>query len=413
MLNIKTMDRKITAKLNDRTIGELFEIGVGTEFRYFTDDLEDSICISMPANHLTYRKHIGLIPFFDMFIPEGFLFEYLKQIIHKKERKLNDFILLWYLSEGVNTKAKLIGRNIEATKENYITMEELEENDTPDTFLKLLKMFLDKNAISGIQPKSIAVVKDKVNLPANEYIVKTYGDIYPNLTEVEYFCLKVAQRTGLETPEFKLSKNKNFLIIKRFDNKNLFFEEACSLLGKTKLDKYTGSYEQIAKLIKKYSKDVSTDLKNYFKMIVINNLIRNGDAHLKNFGLLFNKDFSYIKLAPAYDLICTTIYIKDDKPALTIKGKHKWLTKQELINFGEAVCLLSEEEAKELTEKCINATIETKNEIQEYIKENKGFKDIGLKMIDVWNTSLSGFENKKTISISLKRGNENGHRPNR
>jgi len=408
------MNKKILAKLDNKTIGELFEVGAGTEFRYFTDKLKDSICISMPANNLTYRYHSGLLPFFDMFIPEGFLFEYLKQIIHKKEGKLNDFILLWYLAEGVKTKAKLTGRNIQTGQEKYITMEELEENDTQDTFMRLLNIFLDKNAIGGIQPKTIAIVKDKANLPADEYIIKTFGEVYPNLTEIEYFCLKVAKKTGLKTPEFKLSKNKNFLIIKRFDNGNLFFEEAGSLLGKTKLDKYTGSYEQIAnKVIKRFSKNVEKDLKDYFKMIVINNLIKNGDAHLKNFGLLFNKDFSNIRLAPAYDLICTAIYIKDDKPALTIKGKHKWLDKQELINFGQEICLLTKEEAKEDIDICINAVEETINEIESYIKDNKEFKEMALRMINIWNNSLSSLENRKTISLNLNRGNNNGNTPDR
>ncbi len=408
------MKKKILATLKDKTIGELLEIGAGTEFRYFVDDLKDSICISMPTSHLTYRKHTGLLPFFDMFIPEGFLFQYLKEIIHKKEGKINDFITLWYLAEGVRNKAKLKGRDIEVKEtQNYITMDELEENDTRDTFLRLLKMFIDKNAISGIQPKSLAVVKDKAQIPGDEYIVKTYGEMYPNLTEVEYFCLKVAKKTGLETPEFKLSKNKNFLIIKRFDKEDLFFEEAGSLLGKTRLDKYTGSYEQIAKVIKKHSKEVSADLRSYFKMIVINTLIRNGDAHLKNFGLLFNEDFSYIRLSPAYDLICTSIYIKDDKPALTMNGKHKWLYKQEIIEFGENVCLLSEEESKELIDECVNAVELTIKELQEYIKENKKFTDIGSRMIEIWDNALLEFENKKTVRITKRRGFNNGHRFNR
>ncbi len=408
------MKKKILATLKDKTIGELLEIGAGTEFRYFADDLKDSICISMPTSHLTYRKHTGLLPFFDMFIPEGFLFQYLKEIIHKKEGKINDFITLWYLAEGVRNKAKLKGRDIEVKEtQNYITMDELEENDTRDTFLRLLKMFIDKNAISGIQPKSLAVVKDKAQIPGDEYIVKTYGEMYPNLTEVEYFCLKVAKKTGLETPEFKLSKNKNFLIIKRFDKEDLFFEEAGSLLGKTRLDKYTGSYEQIAKVIKKHSKEVSADLRSYFKMIVINTLIRNGDAHLKNFGLLFNEDFSYIRLSPAYDLICTSIYIKDDKPALTMNGKHKWLNKQEIMEFGENVCLLSEEESKELIDECINGVESTIKELQEYIEENKKFTDIGSRMIEIWDNALLEFENKKTVRITKRRGFNNGHRFNR
>ncbi len=390
------MDKKITATINEKVIGELLKLYAGTEFRYFTDNIEDSICLSMPANHLTYRKHTGLIPFFDMFVPEGFLFQYLKEIIHKKEGSIDDFTILWYLADGIRTKAKLTGRKIDNKKNHkYITMEELYEQDTPDTFQMLLKMFLDRNAISGVQPKSIAVVKDKANLPADEYVIKTYGETYPNLTEVEYFCLKAAKKAGLETPEFKLSKNKNFLIIKRFDSEDLFFEEIGSLLEKTRIDKYTGSYEQIAKKIRTFSKNILDDLKAYFKMVVLNTLIRNGDAHLKNFGLLFNKDFTDIKLAPAYDIICTSIYIKDDKPALTINGKKEWQNKRQLIKFGKEICLLSEEEAKVSIDQCVNAVKLTLEEVRTYIKENKDFKDTGLRMIKVWDKTLVESENAK------------------
>ncbi len=404
--------KKILAYLSDREIGELLEIGTGTEFRYFTDNPVDSICISMPANNLTYKRHTGLIPFFDMFIPEGFLFEYLKNIIHKREGNINDFTILWYLAEGIKSKAKFKSRQVETNlHQEYVTIEEIESNDTYDTFLRLLQIFLNRNAISGIQPKTLVVVKDKANLSIDEYIIKTSGEAYPKLTECEYFCLKVAEKSGLKVPEFRLSKNKNFLIIKRFDNENTFFEEIGSLLKKTRLDKYTGSYEQIAKKIKEYSYNVEEDLKDYFKMIVVNNLIRNGDAHLKNFGLLFNKDFSNIRLAPAYDLICTTAYIKDDKPALTINGKKQWLTKKELVEFGKNICLLSEQEAKQIIDTSVNAVEETIKEIKNYIQENKEFEEIGTRMINIWKSSFKELEYR--FSIDINREKKNGFKFNR
>ena len=158
------MDRKITALLGDEIIGELLKVGTGSEFRYFTDEIEKSIAISLPSTGLTYRSHTGLIPLFDMFIPEGFLFQYLKEAIHKKEGEISDFIILWYLAEGIKSKAKFKGRQIDNINKRKITMEELEENDTYDLFLELLKIFLDKNAIGGIQPKTVAVVEDKANI---------------------------------------------------------------------------------------------------------------------------------------------------------------------------------------------------------------------------------------------------------
>lgn len=54
-------------------------------------------------------------------------------------------------------------------------------------------------------------------------------------------------------------------------------------------------------------------------MIVINFLLKNGDAHLKNFGLLYD-DINNIRLVPAFDVVTTTLYIKSDIPALHLLG---------------------------------------------------------------------------------------------
>ena len=47
------------------------------------------------------------------------------------------------------------------------------QNDTQETFYKIVTTFLDKNAISGIQPKSLAILEDKESLISKEYIIKT------------------------------------------------------------------------------------------------------------------------------------------------------------------------------------------------------------------------------------------------
>ena len=43
-------------------------------------------------------------------------------------------------------------------------------------------------------------------------------------------------------------------------------------------------------------------------MIVFCYLLGNTDAHIKNFSLLYGKDLRTIRLAPAYDLVSTTVY---------------------------------------------------------------------------------------------------------
>ncbi len=54
----------------------------------------------------------------------------------------------------------------------------------------------------------------------------------------------------------------------------------------------------------------------------------NGDAHLKNFGILYEEGMQNRFLAPAYDVVNTLIYLEKDKPALTMFGKKVWFNKE-------------------------------------------------------------------------------------
>ncbi len=113
-------------------------------------------------------------------------------------------------------------------------------------------------------------------------------------------------------------------------------EDICVLMAKQRDNKYEGTYEQIAKTIKtlvsnKYKKNA---LINFLKIMVINFMVQNSDAHFKRFGLLYN-GIDDINLAPAYDIVSTTVYIKDDIPALYFLGSKKWWNKKFLLKFDE------------------------------------------------------------------------------
>jgi serine/threonine-protein kinase HipA len=86
-------------------------------------------------------------------------------------------------------------------------------------------------------------------------------------------------------------------------------------------------------------------------MTIINFLVQNGDAHLKNFGLLYD-GIDDIKLSPAYDVVSTTIYIKDDIPALHLLGSKKWWDKKNLLEFGMQSCDLSNKEVNRCFNEC-------------------------------------------------------------
>ncbi len=258
---------------------------------YINFDLKNSISLSLPNSRKFYTWEYRFPPYFETFLPEGYLFEIFKNILTKEYGYMDDYLIFSLLSPNILSRVKFKS-NFKNIKFPSFDIDEILNNDTKDTFNYLLNTFLDKNSISGVQPKTIALVKDKDSLDLKEYIIKTWGDEFPYLAENEYFSLKAVQRAGVLIPNIKLSKNKKFLLVEKFiidNNEILGFEEVLSLMDKNRINKYQGSYEQVSKIILQFSTDKTTSMQQFFKTVVMNYLLKNGDAHLKNFGLLFNK----------------------------------------------------------------------------------------------------------------------------
>ena len=70
--------------------------------------------------------------------------------------------------------------------------------------------------------------------------------------------------------------------------------------------------------------------------VVFNFLIGNGDAHVKNYSVIYNEE-GLVRLAPAYDLVCSRIVILEeaDESALTIKGKKSRLKRKDMDLLAE------------------------------------------------------------------------------
>jgi len=109
-------------------------------------------------------------------------------------------------------------------------------------------------------------------------------------------------------------------ITKRFDvmqdGRKYLQEDFAQLLSRSKQThgdtfKYEGSYEEIGSLIKQYVAASIPTLEKFFKLVVFNYTISNGDAHLKNFSLIRNEKGEYL-LTPAYDLMSTVLHTPNE-----------------------------------------------------------------------------------------------------
>ena len=364
-------------------------------FSYTTQNSNHFISLTMPVRRKDYI-HNQLHPVFEMHLPEGFLLSIIKKHF-SKILKTDDFGLLKVMSPAI--KGRVTYKGINNTQniipDNNLTLDELLHPKSNQLFDELVTKFALNSVISGVQPKVLARVKNKATLKLEDYIVKSWGNEYPELALNEYYCMKVVQHAHIPVPEFFISDDEKLFIMKRFDiNDNghyLGFEDMCVLQAKQRDDKYDGTCEQIAKTIKTFVsvQNKKIALANFYKIVVINYLIKNGDAHLKNFGLLYHS-FNDVKLAPAYDIVCTQIYIKNDIPALHLAGSKKWWTKKYLLKFGGQNCNLTKKEAENHYKECTNALSRIINEIKarQSREPNQAKQKLLTHLLKTWTHSL-------------------------
>ncbi len=358
-------------------------------FNYRNDN---PISLTMPYRTGSYTSHYHIHPIFDMSMPEGYLFELLKNLLIKEHGEMNDFILFSHLSRSI--EGYLTYQKEDEAEAFTLSLDEILESEDENLFTSLVHNFLNHSAIGGVQPKVLAQLESKVTLSHREYIIKSFSAEYPHLAENEYFCMKALTFAGIRTPKFWLSKSKKLFIMEKFTyqkEQNSFygFEEFCVLFQYNKEKKYYGSYEKIAKSIAQISTQKQDDLHRFYKMMVMNYLLKNSDAHLKNFGMLYTADKKERFLAPAYDVVNTLVYLPHDKPALTLAGKKVWADKKTLLDFGMISCMLSEKEAVILFEVCVDSTKQIMTEIENYIKINPDFQAFGEQFLKILHFSLT------------------------
>lgn len=347
----------LNIKVNSNFAGKLFKENEEFIFSYKSENKDDFISLIMPVRNKPFI-HNRLHPIFEMHLPEGYLLSIIKKHF-SKITKTDDFGLLNVMSSSIKSRISYESDFVKIS--SNLTLEDLLHSKNDKLFDELVNKFALNSALSGVQPKVLATIEDKATLKIDDYIVKSWGEDYKELALNEYYCMNIVKNAGIEVAEFYLSDDEKLFIMKRFDkvdNRYIGFEDMCVLMGKQRDDKYEGSYEQVVKTIKTFvsSQHKKSSLLQFFKMTYLNFRLQNGDAHLKNFGLIYD-GIDNIKLAPAYDVVSTTAYIKNDIPALLLLGSKKWWEKKYLIRFGIQTCDLTKKEIDTAINECENSII--------------------------------------------------------
>ena len=339
--------------LHGRLVGYLAGFYSGRNVLSFSDEYRKDA--ARPTFSLTTHPHFPradklmaepwvrnqrLHPTLSNLLPEGSLRELIAQSL--KVHVDSEFHLLSYL--GQDLPGALIA-------------EAMEPEDVPDSVLsthgkaKAVKFEKaaqeNKFSLAGVQMKFSMNEKDgRYNLSKGDelgdWIIKTPSTKHKDVPVNEYTAMMLASLIGIETPEIKLVElekldnlpqinlpdEKLAFAIKRFDraeDQRIHMEDFAQVLVKYPHEKYnSASYEQIARILYQFSGDGLMDVQQFARRLLANILLANGDAHLKNWSLIYPDQITP-RLSPAYDIVTTSVYIDGEQNyALNLGRTHAW-----------------------------------------------------------------------------------------
>lgn len=287
-----------------------------------------------------WARNQRLHPVLSNLLPEGALRELIAQGL--KVHVDNEFHILSYLGED------LPGALVATPMAPHDVPESVLTTHGQAKAIKFDKVTQEnKFSLAGVQMKFSMKEKDgRYNLSKGgdlgDWIIKTPSTQHKFVPLNEYTAMSLAALVGVDIPEIKLvdldkldnlpqinlPEEKLAFAIKRFDrdgNDRIHMEDFAQILVKYPHDKYdSANYENIAKVLYQYSGDGLADAQQFARRLLVNILLANGDAHLKNWSLIYPDQFTP-RLSPAYDIVTTHVYIENEtKFALNLAKNKEW-----------------------------------------------------------------------------------------
>ena len=436
--NTKPKVRKLLIRVNGKPSGYLSARDIGAHgirysFSYVPDaGPEQALSVTMPlpapGKGSNVYDAVYLPPVLEMGMPEGILEDHLIQQF-TKALTMDEMGLLFITgrsrvgnitavlpSDNKDTELAALAKRLQKhhRQQDAIDADEVigvTDDDIEAFFGRLLDQYAVGSGVSGMQPKVLARtlglgrskgVEKRFTGSTPNYIVKTSEQQYPYLALNEDLCLRVAALAGLDVPRRVVSENGEVILLRRFDLKRgggrYYFEDGCTLLGLPSTKKYETSIENLTQALLgavpgMHRRAAAVSL---FTLTVVNTLIRNGDAHLKNYAIMYALPGN-ARLSKCYDINTTVAYpnLRRDKPALRMHGSHRWPMVNELLRYGRQECQLEARVCKKLINDVISAVEETGKTIPAVIEAHPGSEHVLSAMAMQWNNAIKSLHYQK------------------
>ena len=242
-------------------------------------------------------------------------------------------------------------------------------------FYEMKSEMTDRMSLSGVQDKiSLKFGSDNTLEPADKdgkFLLKPIPKVHDSAINLEDIVANEHLSMQISKQIFKIPTAANGLIefkdgelayiTKRFDYalnssekkfQKLDQEDFAAVLQQTDKShgdnyKYDSSYEACANNIKIFVAASIPATEDFFKRVILNYLIANGDAHLKNFSLIRELDRDDYILSPNYDILFTRYHLPGESGDMALDmfeeyeseayGAMGYYTLQDFEDFAEIV----------------------------------------------------------------------------
>lgn len=319
-------------------VGQISEVGFAYDPTYLSRSNVKPISVSLPLQEAPFSPQ-RTKNFFDGLLPEGFTRRTVAQWMHVSE---DDYLsILAGLGHECLGAIRIVEDSDTATaqyqKLTLTQVQALAAEGTTQSAKLVTESHLSLTGASGKVGLYYDAVNDAWYQPfgtaPSTHIVKQSHVRLSGIVVNELLCLHTAKKCGIDVPDCFIldaggTADENILFATaRYDRemaedgrkinglpcpRRLHQEDFAQALGIPAAEKYepeSGSYlKDMFVLLKAQSANPLEDQLKLWDLTVFNYLIGNTDNHLKNASLLYDSTLSTLRLAPAYDVVSTTVY---------------------------------------------------------------------------------------------------------
>jgi len=381
---------------------------------------DDFVSLTMPVRTESYVWDDVLHPIFQMNLPEGYLLQVLQEQLGPQVTG-SPMALLAVVGRNMVGRLQVAapGANLTESTQPIEVAALLQGDNSEEVFAELVREHA-RSGVSGIVPKFLDTqaespepqVHTKTTLLTRRHIIKGSTGRLPYVSLNEHLCMQVARRV-LPAAKTELSNDGRAIVVYRFDvdengQPRLGMEDFCALLGLRPTSKYDTTWERIAKAVRDHvpGERQAETFRQLSILLLLTYAVRNSDCHSKNIALLYTNRGD-VQLAPAYDVITTTVYAgyQYNPPGISFFGRKTWAPGRTLAKFIAATFGVPLRLQTGMVEAISDAISDTAPQVRAAMNRYEGFKELGARMLLTWNEGVKGLRDERVYSLpEWKRG---------